>query len=738
MAILLCVLLLMSLLPTAFSAGINGYYNVDFLENSASAAYNEQGFGAAYSPQSTTWKVWSPTAKRVQLRLYATGSDEEQGAEVLGTHSMTKNETTGIWTLTLDGDYKNVYYTYLITVRGVTRETRDIYAKAAGVNGDRSMVVDLDATDPEGWEQDGHVLLDDSTDAVIWEVHVRDFSISPSSGVSEDNRGKYLAFTEDDTKVNGLSTEPSTCISYLKEIGVNTVHLLPVYDFGSVDETANSSWIYTTMEQALSEGTVNGEYNPDYYRPERNWGYDPLNYNVPEGSYSSDPYNGNTRITEFKKMVQALHEAGISVVMDVVYNHTYDLDDYKWGRVLHNNAFNDTVPGYYYRMNSPIEWINGSGCGNVTASDKLMYRKYMIDSVHYWATEYHIDGFRFDLMACHDVETMDLIRADLDTLDNGDGEKILMYGEPWDGSFGGGTGIANGATQDNAQYYGMNDRIAMFCPWMRDAIKGSPDGSDTGWIQGNTNYGGNTDAVYGGLTANDGRLSARSQTVTYADAHDNLILWDKIVKSNGGTDSDYSVYTGAAAETRLKQLKLAQTIVLMSQGMAFNVAGTEFARTKLGCHNSYKAGDNINAIDWTVRKTNAAVADYYKGLIQIRKAFSPITDDVNEHGKTKLNGYSDTCIAVQFPNTTAGEWSDLILLLNSGSASSDVTLPDGQWTLIANGVQAGTVSLGSCSGTYTVPAYGSAILVRGTTGRSSSLRSSALFRAVLRSVPELQ
>ncbi|MBR6119805.1 MAG: type I pullulanase [Oscillospiraceae bacterium] len=682
-AVILCVLLLISMLPSVTAAGVNGYYNVDYLEAEAAAAYGEEGLGAVYTPQATTWKLWSPTARHVQLRLYATGSDEEDGAAGLGTYSMTQNAETGVWSLTLQGDYKNVYYTYLVTARGVTRETRDIYAKAAGVNGYRSMVVDLDATDPAGWENDSHVLLDESTDAVIWEVHVRDFSIDPSSGVSQANRGKFLAFTEDGTSLNGEADELSTCVNYLKEMGVNTVHLLPVYDFGSVDET-------------VTDDPTN-----------RNWGYDPINYNVPEGSYSTDPYNGNTRITEFKQMIQALHEAGICVVMDVVYNHTYDVDSYEWGaRLLYNNAFNDSVPGYYFRMSGPSSWYNGSGCGNVTASDKLMYRKYMIESVRYWAEEYHIDGFRFDLMGCHDVETMNLIRAELDTLDGGEGRKILMYGEPWTG---GDAGIANGCTQNNAQTYGLSERIGLFCDWMRDAIKGNPDGDTWGWIQGDTTQ---AAAVLGGLSANDGRLSARSQTVTYADAHDNLILWDKLVRSNGG--SDYGDYSSAEAQTWLKQLNLAKTIVLMSQGMAFNVAGTEFARSKQGDHNSYNVADSVNAINWNVRKTNAASADYYKGLIQIRNAFSPITDPDAEYGKYSLEGSDNSCIAVRIPNETAGEWRNLILILNDAASSATVTLPEGDWTLIADGTQAGLSSLGSCSGSYTVPGYGSAILVNDT------------------------
>ena len=650
-AILLCVLLLISMLPTVTAAAGNGYYNANYLEAYAMAAYQEQGLGAVYTPAATTWKLWSPTAKHVQLRLYATGSDEEPGAAYLGTHSMTQDETTGVWSLTLQGDYKNVYYTYLVTARGVTRETRDIYAKAAGVNGYRSMVVDLDDTDPAGWENDHHVLLDQSTDAVIWEIHVRDFSIDPSSGVTDANRGKFLAFTEDNTQLNGAST----CVSYLKEMGVNTVHLLPVYDFGSVDETV-----------------TNDSTN-------RNWGYDPINYNVPEGSYSSDPYDGNTRITEFKEMIQALHDAGISVVMDVVYNHTYDVDTYDWGaRLLYNNAFNDSVPGYYFRMSGPHTWYNGSGCGNVTASDKLMYRKYMIESVHYWATEYHIDGFRFDLMGCHDVDTMNLIRADLDALDNGAGQKILMYGEPWTG---GDAAILNGATQNGAQLYHLNERIGLFCDWMRDAIKGNPDGATTGWVQGNTSNN-KTEAILGGINANDGRLSAKSQTVTYADAHDNLILWDKLVKSNGG--SSYTSYSGALAETCMKQLRLAETILMVSQGMQFQVAGTEFARSKQGDHNSYNAPDDINAIDWSLKAKNGRVFKYYADLIAFRKAHPAFhMGDAELVRKNVRFADAPDCVVVYMIDGSDVNDNSFIVILNANRKPVTVEVPEDGYMIVA-------------------------------------------------------
>ena len=349
-----------------------------------------------YSKTSTTWKTWSPDASSVKLKLYTTGSDNEAGASAIGTYDMKKDSSTGVWSLNLSGDYKNKYYTYLVTVNGTTKETQDVYSQAVGVNGNRTMVVDLDSTDPSGWSDDKHVLFNSASEAAVWEVHVRDFSVSKNSGVSEDNKGKYLAFAEGGTTLNSdtSSSAVSTGIDYLVEQGINCVQLMPVYDYGSVKEDVASS------------------------SSNRNWGYDPVNYNAPEGSYSTNPYDGNTRITEFKQMIQALHDRGISVVMDVVYNHTFSTD----------SCFNRTVPGYYYRMNSSSAYSNGSGCGNETASDKLMYRKYMIESVKYWAEEYHIDGFRFDLMGIHDITTMNDIRSALDGLySDGSGKTHLMH-----------------------------------------------------------------------------------------------------------------------------------------------------------------------------------------------------------------------------------------------------------------------------------------------------------------------
>ena len=399
LSLVLSALMVMSSAVVAASAASDGseevgaYSNQNYLETQANNAYNEANLGATYTPASTTFKTWSPDATSVKVKLYKTGSDNESGAGVIGEYAMTKNTTTGVWSTTLTGDHKNQYYTYIVNVKGATNETQDVYSKATGVNGKRSMVVDLDSTDPDDWNNDSHVFFNAAQEAVVWEVHVRDFSIAENSGVSEDNMGKYLAFAEGGTKLNGDANGISTCVDYLVEQGINCVQLQPVYDFESVDEDAGAS------------------------STNRNWGYDPQNYNVPEGSYSSNPYDGNVRIKEFKQMIQALHDRGISVVMDVVYNHTYSTA----------SCFNKTVPGYYYRMKSSTAYSNGSGCGNETASDKKMFRKYMIESCRYWVDEYHIDGFRFDLMGLHDITTMNAIRSNLDQVST----KILMYGEPW-------------------------------------------------------------------------------------------------------------------------------------------------------------------------------------------------------------------------------------------------------------------------------------------------------------------
>lgn len=669
----------MAALPTVQAATDNtqqaGYYN----QSESYNTYSGSDLGATYSPTATTFKVWAPSASKVVLNLYKTGSDSEAGAGVISNTDMTSNTSNGVWSLTVNGDQNGVYYTYSVTVNGSTKETQDVYSTATGVNGNRSMVVDLDSTDPSGWENDSHMLVDNQTDAVIWEIQVRDFSISDTSGVSDAHQGKYLAFTESGTKING-SDSLSTCVDYLVEQGVNYVHLNPVYDYGSVDETKLST-------------------------PQYNWGYDPVNYNVPEGSYSTDPYNGEVRIKEFKEMVQALHNRGIGVVMDVVYNHTYST----------NSCFEKTVPGYYYRMSSSGKFYDGSGCGNVTASDKTMFRKYMKDSVSYWANEYHIDGFRYDLMGCHDITTMNQIRSTLDSIS----PKILMYGEPWMCNWdSNGIATSDACVMDNASK--VSNRIAMFSDKIRNALKGGTDDATKGYIQGSTTVTNDIKAgMMGGSSTTFGKWALQpSQCLTYNSAHDNLTLWDKILKSNGSSD-----YNGTSANL-LAQNKLSAAVVLTSQGIPFTLAGEEFARTKNGNGNSYNSSDSVNQLDWTRVKTYNNLVEYYKGLIKIRSVYSPFRSADSTSINTTYFTENGSAIGYTIQNKTANannEWGTVAVLTNNTGSTTSVTLKSsgtlpGSWVVVANGDKAGIESLGTVSGsTISVPARSAMVLVDSST-----------------------
>ena len=662
-------------------------------------SYNGSDLGAVYTAEHTTFKVWSPIAQSAKVNIYLTGSAEEENGSSTPTESvsMTKSSTNGTWSVTLDGDYKNKYYTYSFTFKnGVTTEAVDIYAKAVGVNGNRGMVADLDSTDPEGWDEDTHVYRDKITDARIWEVSINDFSADASSGVSEANRGKYLAFTETGTTVNNEGYYSTLC-DYLTEQGINTVQLMPTFDFYSVDETRSDGY---------------------------NWGYDPKNYNVPEGSFSSNPYDGNVRINEFKQMIMALHSRGISVVMDVVYNHTYATTD---------SNFELTAPGYYYRMNG-MTFRNSSGCGNVTASEHTMYRKFMTDSLMYWAEEYHIDGFRFDLMGCHDVTTMNHIRTKLNALDDGNGSKILMYGEPWTADIND-NGITNAAIMDNMG--SLSSGIAAFNDKLRNAVKGGNDDAVKGFIQG----GGNSESAVAGVVANtsstwgDNWASSPAQAIQYASAHDNLTLWDKIVKSMGGSN-----YYDISNSTYNSINKMSASIILTSAGTPFFQAGEEMARTKGGNSNSYNAGTAVNSIKWSqlyaqqdgYDKTRSSLADYYKGLMEIRNAFAPFTESGTKYvgsAKWYFSGQTSTTFAYTVHNDSSTGWKWVAVLHNAGTSAQSVklgaaeTLPT-SWTVIADGKKAGVVSLGTKSSTtISVPARTSYILVDSTSFNRAKVKS---------------
>lgn len=623
--------------------------------------YHGDDLGAVYSEKSTTFKVWSPTASQVKVCLFTKGSDEEIGAEYIKDVDMVRDDETAVWSVEVPGDLDGVYYTYRVVTDGINSETVDIYAKAAGINGNRGMVVNLKATDPEGWENDKRVMQDTQTKAIIWEVHVKDFSVHPSSGVSEKNRGKFLAFTETGTTLNNDGIT-ATCVDYLKELGVNYVHLLPVFDYASVDERKQPDESY-------------------------NWGYDPKNYNVPEGSYSTDPYDGHVRIKEFKEMVMALHNAGIGVVMDMVYNHTYETAT-SW--------FNRTVPNYYYRINSDGTFSNGSGCGNDTASEHHMFRKYMVDSVLYWIQEYHLDGVRFDLMGLHDAQTMNLIRTSLDNLPNG--KKIIMYGEAWD-MF---TAVEPGTIMASKNNIGvLSNRIAAFNDGIRDAIKGNTfDKYNRGFAQGC----GHPDAVKSGITAKSagygwGWAKSPSQTLTYASCHDNFALWDKLIVSVKGGDCDYDLRD----ETIVAMNRLAAAIILTSQGMSFFQAGEEFARNKKGEHNSYNLPTYINAINWNNLKKFKDLSDYYSGLIEIRKSFAPFTDNTTTSamGIKFINTYDGYVLCYTLQNQIDPDkgWNMVAVIFNSDPVSEKTVhlVQDGlprEWVIIADGKNAGVTELG--------------------------------------------
>ena len=679
---LLVALLIVSTLSAAASAyeadiAESGYYNQNYLENYAAKAYDEEGLGCTYTPTATTFKVWAPEAKGVSVKLFTTGTDAESGAAVKGVEEMTYNSTSGVWSVTLQGDYKNTYYTYIVNREGSGLiETQDPYATAAGANGNRSMVCDLDSTDPAGWDDDQHVFFDNPGEAVVWEIHVRDFSIDVSSGVSDANKGKYLAFTEGDTTVNGEG-KVASCVDYLVEHNVNAVQLMPIEDFASIDET----------DDAIK----------------RNWGYDPKNYNVPEGSYSSNPYDGNIRIKEFKMLVQALHDRGIAVIMDVVYNHTF---------VREGSPFNLTTPGYWYRKSSAQNYHNGSGLGNVLASEKKMVSKFISESLNYWVEEYHIDGFRFDLMGCFDIPNMKIWRSNLDKIDR----RILMYGEPWPG---GDTGISNAINKGNISQL---DRVGGFNEGYSDSLKGNHEqamASSGGFLNG----GSDSEILKAAAgQASDFPGAKLNQFINYTDNHDNLTIFDKLLATNNtagyvtgkdgvtnpGQQDLYAKNKNAVnnpSDTVKKQMKLALTATLTSQGIPFTVAGTEFCRTKYGDANSYRTPDQINAIDWTRAAAYADIANYYAGLIAIRKAFNAFTDNT-ANSITSISG----CTAWKITNSASGQWNNVIVALNNSGSAKSISL-SGSWTVVANGSKAGTVSLGTASGSYSVPAYSGVILV---------------------------
>ena len=593
--------------------------------------------GPDYTPGGTCLRLWAPTAEAVTVTLYHKGD----GGAVLGTKPLARG-AQGVWSVWLPGEQHGRYYTFAVTVDGVTRETGDPYARAAGVNGVRSMIVDLARTAPSGWERDVRPNIPPAQ-RTVWEVSVRDFSQDTASGVRPAWRGKYMAFTQQGTTLHGDGIHP-TCLNYLKRLGVKYVQLMPIFDFGSVDEAKPLLRQY-------------------------NWGYDPTSFNVPEGSYSTDPTRGEVRIRECREMIAALHAAGIGVVMDVVYNHTYRTE----------NPLNNTVPYYFFRQNADGSFSNGSGCGNEFASERPMARRYLIDSILYWAKEYHIDGFRFDLMGLYDAESINAVRAALDALPGG--RDILLYGEPWQG----GASQLHRYEANKANLAMLNERVGIFCDDTRDAIKGGCfDAREPGYVEGKPGSFWDIGAAVAAWCRSDSLPPhAPSQIVSYVSAHDNFTLWDKLLCVR------YEKPEFTARDTvALAQNRLAAGIYLTSFGLPFMQAGEEFARTKKGVSNSYRSSPALNRLDWNRAEQYHALVDYYRGLLALRAAF-PRLGSTDRHAPEALQFFAleQPLVGWTLPAVwgDGAAWSALCVFYNPTDTTRTVPLPAGQWKLLSDG-----------------------------------------------------
>ena len=587
-----------------------------------------------YTPSSSHFSLWAPTADSALVLLY----EEGLGGQPYEVLKMNKNAADGSWSAVAEGDLAGRFYTFRVNVSGRwLEETPGIFATAVGVNGQRAAVVDFGSTDPEGWEEDRRPELRSFADAVVYEMHHRDFSISGNSGISPEHRGKFLALTESGRRgPRGVRTG----VDHLVELGVTHVHILPSFDYASVDETRLEDNVY-------------------------NWGYDPVNYNVPEGSYSTDPYDPACRIREFKEMVQALHKAGIRVVLDVVYNHVSDAA---------SQAFERTVPGYFFRMREDGSFADGSACGNETASDREMMRRFMVESVCWWVEEYHIDGFRFDLMGIHDIETMNAIRSAVSAIDS----TVLIYGEGWAAS----APLYDGSLLAMKANTWEMPGIAAFSDEMRDALRGPfNDNSRAGFLGGVSDLEesvkfGVAGAVwhpgvdYSAVNYSDTCWASEPvQMISYISCHDDMCLRDRLTASLPG-----------ASETELLRLdKLGQTVVFTSQGIPFIYAGEELFRTKQGVHNSYNSPDAVNAIDWSFKTRYGDLYNYYRGLIALRKAHPAFrlgdADLVRKH--LEFLDAPDGVVAWRLTGHAGGDpCEEIVVVINSRKEAVSVEVPD--------------------------------------------------------------
>lgn len=628
------------------STSIEGHNDFDS-SNYESFPYFEGDLGVKYTKSATSFKMWSPTANAVTLNLYEKGlvGDPIQKLKMKPTEN-------GTWSISVNKDLFGKFYTFQVKINDqLLGETPGIYATAVGANGKRGQIIDLKTTNPDGWETDKRPPLKELTDAILYEIHVRDISIAKNSGIK--NKGKFLGLTEKGTvSEKGIKTG----IDHIVELGVTHVHLLPSFDYHTIDETK------------LNEA----QYN---------WGYDPQNYNVPEGSYSTDPHNGATRIKEFKQMVQAFHKRGIRVVLDVVYNHTFSGDE---------SNFTLEVPHYYYRQNKDGGYSNASACGNETASERAMARKYIVESVLYWAKEYHLDGFRFDLMGIHDIETMNILAQRLkEEVD----PSILIYGEGWN--------AADSPLPKEQQALKINTPklkgVAAFSDDIRDALKGSVFYDDEiGFVQGNKNL---AEAIKFGIVASTQHSQIKyskvnyskeawaptpSQTITYVSCHDNHTLYDKLKISQ----------PDASLEEIKKMHKLTNAVIMTSQGIPFIHSGAELLRTKGGEHNSYNKPDAINQIDWDWKVENKDIFEYFQGLIAIRKAHPAFrmtsTDMIAKN--LKFIDFKDELLVGYTISGNANNDSakDIVVIFNANKNSKNVTkyLPKDKWKVLVDGNKA--------------------------------------------------
>lgn len=631
-------------------------YSTDFFEKTYT--YHGNDLGASWSPSGTVFRVWAPTANSISVALYRSGNPE---CDDLIFSKPMNPDVNGTWVASISGNLNHLYYTYLVNVENQVWETEDPYAKAVGVNGVRSMVIDLQETNPEGWESDRNPNAGLSpVDYVIYELHIRDLSINYRSGIR--NKGKFLALTEKGTKTR---LGDSTGLDHIKNLGVTHVHLLPVNDFGSVNEA----------------DTDHAQYN---------WGYDPVNFNVPEGSYSTDPYHGNVRISEMKSMVKALHDNGISVIMDVVYNHVYHAREF---------CMNRLIPGYFSRECKDGSFSNGSGCGNDTASERSMVQKYIIDSVNYWADEFHIDGFRFDLVGLIDTETINRILTSVRKKH----PNVFFYGEGWD--------IPTAVTKENITLatqhnHDLVPELAFFNDTIRDAVRGSVfDSQARGFITGNSDMKNNILHCFAG---NPGWCKEPWQIINYISCHDNHTLADRIHLSA-------PEYT---EEEIMKSSTLGAAINLLSQGIPFFQAGEEMLRSKVNksgrlVENSYCSPDYVNSIKWAslhdplIKKS----VEYYRELIRIRKKYRVFRCRSKEEIDRTVTEYSvkkDLAAAFLLYEKNYR----ILVVLNASREDFTLPLPAGAWNLLALDISASISGLAVVSDSLSIPYLSAAVLLQ--------------------------